>query len=74
MTARRWGHLPHETASRTIRQLLGRPTGKPRGRLGALLSSDDFGSSVEREAAGQVLWQVHLPGGYGGSSAVVDMH
>jgi hypothetical protein len=26
-------------------------------RLGALLSSDDYGSSVEREAHGQVLWQ-----------------
>jgi len=29
-------------------------------RLGALLSSDDFGSSVERDAAGQVLWRAHL--------------
>jgi hypothetical protein len=29
-------------------------------RLGALLSSDDYGSSVEREALGQVLWRVHL--------------
>jgi hypothetical protein len=28
-------------------------------RLGALLSSDDYGSSVERAAHGQVLWQVH---------------
>jgi hypothetical protein len=27
---------------------------------GALLSSDDFGSSVERRARGQVLWRVHL--------------
>jgi len=26
-------------------------------RLGALLSSDDYGSSVERDAAGQVLWR-----------------
>jgi hypothetical protein len=25
-------------------------------RLGALLSSDDFGSSVERDGDGQVLW------------------
>src|ERR687895_1031104 len=29
-------------------------------RLGALLSSDDFGSRVEREAHGQVLWRVHM--------------
>jgi hypothetical protein len=28
-------------------------------RLGALLSSDDFGSSVERAAHGQVLWRPH---------------
>jgi hypothetical protein len=51
------------TASATVttavtRQLLGvAPRSKP--RLGALLSSDDFGSSVERAAHGQVLWQVH---------------
>jgi hypothetical protein len=29
-------------------------------RLGALLSSDDFGSSVERRARGQVLWRAGL--------------
>jgi hypothetical protein len=29
-------------------------------RLGALLSSDDYGSSVEREAHGQVLWRVQM--------------
>jgi hypothetical protein len=32
-------------------------------RLGALLSSDDFGSSVERQAAGQVLWRGHMRAG-----------
>ena len=32
-------------------------------RLGAPLSSDDFGSSVERAALGQVLWRVHLRAG-----------
>jgi hypothetical protein len=32
----------------------------PKPRLGALLSSDDCGSSVERDAAGQVLWQVPM--------------
>jgi hypothetical protein len=30
-------------------------------RLGALLSSDDYGSSVEREALGQVLWRAPRP-------------
>jgi hypothetical protein len=41
------------------RQLLGVAlASKP--RLGALLSSDDFGSSVEREAHGQVLWRVRV--------------
>jgi len=29
-------------------------------RLGALLSSDDYGSSVERKAHGQVLWRVQM--------------
>jgi len=29
-------------------------------RLGALLSSDDFGSSVAREVHVQVLWQAHI--------------
>jgi hypothetical protein len=29
-------------------------------RIPALLSSDDFGSSVEREAHGQVLWRVRV--------------
>jgi hypothetical protein len=56
MTARRWGHLP-------VRDCLARPGGcsvappaKP--RLGALLSSDDFGSSVERAARLHPLWRV----------------
>jgi hypothetical protein len=31
-------------------------------RLGALLSSDDFGSRVERQALGQVLWRAGLQG------------
>jgi hypothetical protein len=43
------------------RRLLGRSAGVER-RLGALLSSDDFGSSVEREAQGQVLWRVQHEG------------
>jgi len=43
-----------EIASR--RQLLGRSAGVER-RLGALLSSDDFGSSVERTAKLHPLWQ-----------------
>ena len=43
-----------EIASR--RQLLGRSAGVER-RLGALLSSDDFGSSVERTATLHPLWQ-----------------
>ena len=35
---------------------------------GALLSSDDFGSSVERRARGQVLWRVRVKvAGEGGS-------
>jgi hypothetical protein len=34
------------------------PSAKP--RLGALLSSDDFGSRVERKARGQVLWPVRM--------------
>jgi hypothetical protein len=46
MTARRWA-----TCSVA-------PPAKP--RLGALLSSDDYGSSVEREAHGQVLWRVQM--------------
>ena len=29
-------------------------------RLGALLSSEDFGSSVERDGGGQVLWRVQM--------------
>ena len=29
----------------------------------ALLSSDDYGSSVEREAFDQVLWQAHMRAG-----------
>jgi hypothetical protein len=37
-------------------QLLGRSAGVER-RLGALLSSDDFGSSVERTAKLHPLWQ-----------------
>jgi hypothetical protein len=44
-----------EIASR--RQLLGRSAGVER-RLGALLSSDDYGSSVERTAKLHPLWQV----------------
>jgi hypothetical protein len=43
-----------EIASR--RQLLGRSAGVER-RLGALLSSDDYGSSVERTAKLHPLWQ-----------------
>ena len=43
-----------EIASR--RQLLGRSAGVER-RLGALLSSDDYGSSVERTATLHPLWQ-----------------
>jgi hypothetical protein len=38
-------------------QLLGRSAGAER-RLGALLSLDDFGSSVERTAKLHPLWQV----------------
>jgi hypothetical protein len=30
------------------------------GTAGALLSSDDFGSRVERGGGGQVLWRVHM--------------
>jgi hypothetical protein len=45
-----------EIASR--RQLLGRSAGVER-RLGALLSSDDYGSSVERTAKLHPLWRVH---------------
>ena len=41
------------------RQLLGRSAGVER-RLGALLSSDDYGSSVERTAKLHPLWQVQL--------------
>ena len=48
--------LPRDSR-RTTRQLLARSAEAER-RLGALLSSDDFGSSVEREAHGQVLWRV----------------
>ena len=33
------------------------PSARP--RLGALLSSDDYGSSVERDGGGHPLWQVH---------------
>ena len=54
MTARRWATCQHETASRTTSPLLGLPA-KP--RLGALLSSDDFGSSVGRSSGRHVLWQ-----------------
>ena len=54
MTARRWATCQHETASRTTSQLLGLPA-KP--RLGALLSSDNFGSSVGRSSGRHVLWQ-----------------
>ena len=46
-----------EIASR--RQLLGRSAGVER-RLGALLSSDDFGSSVERTAKLHPLWQAPM--------------
>jgi hypothetical protein len=53
MTAQRWATCQHETAARSTRHLLGHPAGQP--RLGALLSSDDFGSSVERDVHGQVL-------------------
>jgi hypothetical protein len=56
------GWLGHgNTASATVttaatRQLLGvAPPSKP--RLGALLSSDDYGSSVERAAKRHPLWQ-----------------
>jgi hypothetical protein len=51
------------TSSATVttavtRQLLGvAPRSKP--RLGALLSSDDYGSSVERTATLHPLWQCH---------------
>jgi hypothetical protein len=48
-----------EIASR--RQLLGRSGGVER-RLGALLSSDDYGSSVERIGRRHPLWQVHGSG------------
>ena len=58
MTAQRWATYGRETAARTTTQLLGPAPAKP--RLGALLSSDDFGSSVERKAHGQVLWPVRM--------------
>jgi hypothetical protein len=55
---------PHaETPSRAC--ALARPAGcsaapPAKRRLGALLSSDEFGSSVEREAHGQVLWRAQM--------------
>jgi hypothetical protein len=49
-----------EIASR--RQLLGRSAGVER-RLGALLSSDDYGSRVERTAKLHPLWRVAWRGG-----------
>jgi hypothetical protein len=43
-------------------------------RLGALLSSDDFGLRVERAAYSQVLWRAHLrAGAVAGLSMVPDM-
>jgi len=45
-----------------------------RPRLGALLSSDDYGSSVERAGAGQVLWRAHLRAGAVVFSVVLDLH
>src|SRR5215216_5985264 len=43
-------------------RLLPPPRWRQQRTRGALLSSDDFGSSVEREAQGQVLWRVQHEG------------
>ena len=52
-------HLPpRETATALPGTCSFAPSAKP--RLGALLSSDDYGSSVEREVHGQVLWRAHM--------------
>jgi hypothetical protein len=42
----------------TIGRLPPRRCWRQQRTLGALLSSDDYGSSVERAGAGQVLWQL----------------
>jgi hypothetical protein len=71
----RWGEQPARTAQQHglqgTRRCYGRAWPPPRRsaagatppsswRLGALLSSEDFGSRVGREAHGQVLWRAHL--------------
>jgi hypothetical protein len=45
------------------------PAPRAKRRPGALLSSDDFGSRVELEALGQVLWRVRMKVAGGGGSS-----
>jgi hypothetical protein len=58
------GYLPApDYLPRATRRLLGRSVGQAKPRLGALLSSDDCGSSVERTAKLHPLWRVHEAAG-----------
>jgi hypothetical protein len=54
---------PRRTAWPRPRPSAAGDTPRSSWRLGALLSSDDFGSRVERRAYGQVLWRVQRWGG-----------
>jgi hypothetical protein len=57
------GEAAFQREMASCRQLLGRSAGVER-RLGALLSSEDFGSSVERTVTLHPLWQVQSSGCY----------
>jgi hypothetical protein len=57
--ARRWHHCQRAVTTAAAKQPLGVALPSKR-RLGALLSSDDFGSRVEREGGGHPLCRVHL--------------
>jgi hypothetical protein len=62
------GHLPERDCLLALPASCSVTPPAAKRRLGALLSSDDFGSRVEREAQGQVLWRVRVKlAGEGGS-------
>jgi hypothetical protein len=51
---RQVGHVRHHPAAASS------PSLRQQRTRGALLSSDDYGSRVERGGSGQVLWRVHM--------------